>query len=108
MRMHFTTEEMGLNPVTILICAVVIALLLPGCATEPTAQDTNVSLSGAQEVPPVKTAASASGSFVIASDRSVRGGITTANIDATMAHIHAGKAGQNGPVIIPLQKKGEN
>ena len=67
-----------------------------------------VNLSGAQENPPVSSAASATGVIVINMDGSVSGSITTKDIPATAAHIHAGSVGKNGPVIIPLTKTGEN
>ena len=38
----------------------------------------------------------------------VSGGITTAGIAATAAHIHLGKAGTNGMVVIGLVKNGDN
>ncbi|MCX7171843.1 MAG: CHRD domain-containing protein [Proteobacteria bacterium] len=67
-----------------------------------------VSLSGDQEVPPVKTAATGSGSITINADMSVSGGITTSGVAGTMAHIHQGAAGANGPVIIPFARNGDN
>ena len=36
------------------------------------------------------------------------GNVTTTGIAATMAHIHIGKAGTNGPVVITLTKMGDN
>jgi hypothetical protein len=67
-----------------------------------------VMLSGDQEVPPVTTAAKGSGSVTIAPDMSVSGSITTTGIAGTMAHIHDGAAGKNGPVIVPMIKDGDN
>ena len=67
-----------------------------------------VKLSGDQEVPPVKTEASGSGTIVISADKSVSGSITTSGVEATAAHIHDGPAGKNGPVIIPLTKGPDN
>jgi len=61
-------------------------------------------LSGAQEVPPVATAASAVSSVAVAADRTVTGTVTTSSIDGTAAHIHAGAVGTNGPVLITLTK----
>ena len=72
------------------------------------ADEIKVNLSGAQENPPVATAAAGTGSIVINADGSVSGSITTTGIPATVAHIHVGTAGKNGPVIIPLTKTGEN
>ena len=72
------------------------------------AQAISVSLSGAQEVPAVTTAASGSGTITIASDQSVSGSITTMGVEGTMAHIHMAALGQNGPVIVPMTKTAEN
>ena len=64
----------------------------------------DLKLSGDNEVPPVKTAASGSGVITVASDGAVSGSVKTTGVDGTMAHIHSGAAGSNGPVIIPLTK----
>lgn len=62
-----------------------------------------VKLSGDQEVPPVSTMASGTGTLTVASDGAVSGSVTTIGITATMAHIHMGPAkGANGPVIVPM------
>lgn len=66
-----------------------------------------VNLSGAQEVPPVNTQASGSGSFTVAADGSVSGSISTSGLNGVAAHIHQGAPGQNGPVIVPLTKTGD-
>jgi hypothetical protein len=94
-------------PATVFAMALMVSA---GCST--TSGGTNggigVKLSGDQEVPPVKTAASGNGSFVISANKSVSGSITTTGIDATAAHIHEGPAGKNGPVIVPLTKGANN
>ncbi len=88
----------------------IVLVISAGCST--TAAGTNegikVKLAGDQEVPPVKTAASGSGTIVISSDKSVSGSITTSDVEGTAAHIHEGAAGKNGPVIIPLTKGPDN
>jgi hypothetical protein len=66
-----------------------------------------VSLTPAQEVPPAKSSASGSGSFRVSKDGTVTGSVTTAGMQGTMAHIHQGAKGQNGPVIVPLAKNGD-
>jgi hypothetical protein len=63
-----------------------------------------VTLSGDQEVPAVKTSAAGSGTITINADKTVSGSVTATGVDGTMAHIHIGAAGANGPVIIPLTK----
>jgi hypothetical protein len=69
---------------------------------------TQVTLGGAQEVPPVETSASGSGSITVDEDKSVSGSVTTKGINGTMAHIHEAAPGHNGGVAVPLIKKGDN
>ena len=66
-----------------------------------------VSLTPAEEVPPAKSSAAGSGSFRVAKDGTVTGSVTTTGMQGTMAHIHQGAKGQNGPVIVPLTKNGD-
>jgi CHRD domain len=68
------------------------------------AADLKVSLTGAEETPPVSTSASGTGSITISADKSVSGTIKTTGIDGTVAHIHVGAPGQSGPPIITLNK----
>ena len=90
----------------------VVALALAGCAQVNSVmhhgQSVNVSLSGAEEVPPVATQARGSGTIQIAEDHSVSGSVTTTGIAGVAAHIHTGARGQNGPVSIGLVKTAEN
>jgi hypothetical protein len=76
-------------------------------------------LTGAQEVPPVGGNLSGSTDIVItqtkcpASTTSLScpqafGTVTVSGFTPTAAHIHRGKAGANGPVIVTLTKTGEN
>lgn len=68
------------------------------------AADVKVKLVGAEETPPVATAASGTGTISIAADKSVTGTVTTTGIEGTVAHIHVGAPGQSGPPIITLTK----
>ena len=83
------------------------ALLAAACSTASMSQGIKISLSGSQEVPAVNTAASGSGTIMVAADKSVSGSVTTSGIDGKMAHIHEGAKGKNGPPIIPLSKTGD-
>jgi hypothetical protein len=67
----------------------------------------SVKLSGAEEVPPVSTPGSGSGSFRVAEDGTITGSVTTKDVKGTMAHIHRAPKGQNGPIIVPLDKNGD-
>jgi hypothetical protein len=83
---------------------------LAACSSMPgwmPGSGTGVSLTGAEEVPPVSTSAAGSGKFRIADDGSVSGSVTTTGIQGTMAHIHMAAKGQNGGVIVPLTKDGD-
>ena len=82
-------------------------LALVACATTTGGNRVNVTLSGAEEVPPVTTAARGSGSFTVGADGAVSGSVTTTGVQGTMAHIHMAPRGQNGPVIVPLTKSGD-
>ena len=88
-----------------LASATLIAGLLAAGATF--AADMKVKLSGDQEVPPVQTQASGSGTITVNDDKSVSGSITTTGMNATASHIHEAAAGKNGPVVIPLEKKSD-
>lgn len=69
-----------------------------------------VPLTGAEQVPPVTTAAKGTADLTWdAGTRVVTWDITTSGLssEATMAHFHKGAAGKNGPVVIWLSKQGE-
>jgi hypothetical protein len=87
------------------LAALMAALAL---STSAFGDEVMVRLSGDSEVPPVKTMASGTGTITINADMSVAGGLTTSGLAATMAHIHHGAAGANGPVLIPLTKTGDS
>jgi len=68
------------------------------------AKDVSVTLSGAEETPPVQTSASGAGKISIGDDKSVAGSVKTKGVEGTMAHIHLGAVGKSGPPIITLTK----
>ena len=90
---------------TVLSASLLLALLsacaqmrsLPGMV-----MGDKLSLSGDQEVPPVATAAVGVGQIRVMADGAISGSVTTTGVAGTMAHIHIGAKGVNGPVIIPL------
>ena len=55
--------------------------------------DVKVSLSGANEVPPVTTSATGDGTITVADDGAVSGSVTTKGVQGTAAHIHMAAAG---------------
>jgi hypothetical protein len=87
------------------------ALVVAGCAAMGggDGDGTSLKLTGAEEVPPVQTSASGTGTVSVGSDRSVTGKFKLQNAaQMTVAHIHEGAPGANGPVIIPLRKVADN
>ncbi len=93
------------NSALALVTGTLAALLIAGTAL---AEDMKVKLGGDQEVPPVQTQASGDATITVHDDKSVSGSVKTTGIAATAAHIHEAAAGKNGPVVIPLEKKGDS
>jgi hypothetical protein len=97
------------------VLLIAAAGLLASCATYqdnapswlPGSGAVSVKLTGAEEVPPASVSGSGSGTIRVNSDGTVSGSVTTSGVQGTMAHIHQGAKGQNGPVIIPLTKSGD-
>jgi hypothetical protein len=76
-----------------------------GTTTSSMGQQTfRATLSGNEEVPPINTQATGSATFTVTTDKnSMSYRIHVINIDkVTTAHIHSGKIGQNGPVVVTL------
>jgi hypothetical protein len=94
---------------------VIAAFTLAGCSTYqnnmpswmPGSNAIKVNLTGSEEVPPLSVPGSGSGTFRVAEDGTVTGSVTTSGVEGTMAHIHRGAKGSNGPVIVPLDKSGD-
>lgn len=91
------------------------ALVLSGCETMSSAWDStksvftgdSVKLSGSEQVPPVTTEASGSGTITIKDDKTVSGSVKTTGVVGTAAHIHMGPTGKTGPVIVTLTKSSD-
>jgi hypothetical protein len=88
--------------------AIATAAIFAGGSGMANAKEVHLTLAGDQEVPAVTTEAQGSGTLNINDDKTVSGSVTTKDVKGTMAHIHQGAAGKNGPVIVPLEKKGDN
>src|SRR5262249_59679825 len=93
-----------------------VAVLLTGCSTAPPKYRTT--LTGEKEVPPVTTTAGGvsdisvrlgkcPSTVILGSDCYLLGGmVQTSGVDGTAGHVHQGAPGENGPVIVPLEKSG--
>lgn len=84
------------------------ALLLLASANLYAQQPLSISLSGAAEVPSVTTSAKGSGQITVMPDHTVSGSIKVSGLVPTMAHIHEGAVGKNGPPIITLIQAGND
>lgn len=67
-----------------------------------------LTLKGDQEVPPVTTSATGTGTISVGADKSVSGSIKTEGVVGVAAHIHHAPAGKNGPPVITLTKTSDN
>ena len=98
-----------------LLVGITVGLSLTACSTYrnvvpdwmPGSGAIAVKLSGTEEVPPLSVPGTGTGSFRVASDGTITGSITTKDVQGTMAHIHRGAKGQNGPIVVPLDKNGD-
>ena len=75
-----------------------------GLITSATAQEQKfmATLSGQEEVPPTNSQATGMAEFTVMGDN-VEYTVNASNIDAvTAGHIHSGKQGENGPVVVTL------
>jgi len=79
-----------------------LALLLLASTNLYAQQPMSISLTGDAEVPPVTTSAKGTGQITVLPDRTVSGSIKVSGLVPTMAHIHEGAVGKNGPPIITL------
>ena len=68
------------------------------------ADEITVTLSGQQEIPPVTTPATGTGTLAVGPDKSISGKVNVSGMSFTVAHIHEAAAGSNGPIIVPLTK----
>ena len=85
-----------------------VAMLAAGIAMAASAQEVAVPLRGSNEIPPVTTPASGTGTINVAADRSVTVRVTISGMTPTVAHIHEAPAGAIGPIIVPLAKGADN
>jgi hypothetical protein len=112
MEMYMKTLQKNIR-LCLTVALATATVLIAGCSgtgmKDGMSMKAPLTLTGAQEVPPVTTMATGQSTVRVAEDKSVTGSITTTGIVGTMAHVHISKAvGTNGPVIIPLTKTADN
>ncbi|MFL6455838.1 MAG: CHRD domain-containing protein [Nitrososphaeraceae archaeon] len=109
-----TTKMTRLKVIAIMSSLAFAALGSMAILTQPTtayaqqeqqSQAFTAKLTGKDEVPPVDTQATGTAQFQLSSDgKEINYDLTTANLQGfMMAHIHQGKAGENGQPVAPLQ-----
>lgn len=86
----------------VVLCTAAIGVIAP--AGSALAEEITVTLSGSQEIPPVTTTATGTGTLTVGADKSLSGKVTISGVKVTVAHIHESAAGATGPIIIPLAK----
>ena len=91
----------------LLILATLAVATIPTSITNSIAQEQRAiaNLSGQEEVPPVQTQSTGIADFTLIGMESVNYTVNASNIQgATAGHIHLGKPGENGPIVITLFK----
>lgn len=84
--------------------AMILATLIPTSLVS--AQEIiTINLTGNEEVPPVQTEATGTVEFKIEGLDSIPYSVNATNIEGvTAGHVHFGKAGENGPIVVTLFK----
>ena len=91
----------------LLILAILAIATIPTSVTNSFAQEQRAiaNLSGQEEVPSVQTQSTGIADFTLIGMESVNYTVNASNIQgATAGHIHLGKPGENGPIVITLFK----
>jgi hypothetical protein len=101
-----TLKQVGKRSLRVAVSAVTgLFLVFSGSALS---DEVKVALGGNQEIPPVTTLASGTGTLTVGADKSISGSVTIVGMSATVAHIHEAAAGTNGPIVVPLIKTSDN
>jgi hypothetical protein len=105
------SANMGRRKLVTAMAVVAAVTVFGACTTMGQMAGSNtqtLTLTGANEVPPVTTSATGTATVTINPDRSVAVKVTVRGMTATASHIHEGAPGTNGPVIVPFTKTGDN
>jgi hypothetical protein len=105
------SANMGRRKLVTAMAVVAAVTVFGACTTMGQMAGSNtqtLTLTGANEVPPVTTSATGTATVTINPDRSVAVKVNVSGMTATASHIHEGAPGTNGPVIVPFTKTGDN
>ena len=86
-----TVKQFAKHSLRVVVSAATI--LFAGYSGLVSSNEVKVTLSGDQEIPPLTTSASGTGTITVAADKSVSGNATISGMSVTVAHIHEAAAG---------------
>jgi hypothetical protein len=95
-------KQFAKHSLWVVVSAVIV--LFAGYSGSVLSDELKVTLTGAQEIPPVRTSATGTGTITVGADKSVSVNVTISGMAVTVAHIHEAAAGKTGSIIIPLTK----
>ena len=101
-----TVKQFAKQSLWVVVSAVTV--LFVGYSGSVLSDEIKVTLSGAQEIPPLTTSATGTGTITVGADKSISGSVKTSGVSVTAAHIHEAGPGMNGPIIIPLTRTSDN
>ena len=90
------------------VVASALTVLFAGYSSSVLSNEIKVVLSGDQEIPPLQSAASGTGTITVGADKSISATVAVSGMTVTVAHIHEAPPDRNGPIVIPLVKVSEN
>lgn len=95
-------KQFAKHSLWVVVSAVIV--LFAGYSGSVLSDELKVTLTGAQEIPPVRTSATGTGTITVGADKSVSVKVTISGMAVTVAHIHEAAAGKTGSITIPLTK----
>ena len=84
------------------------ALAIVAACISMAATSETLTLTGANEVPPVMSSAKGTAMITIGADKSVKADVSVSGMTATASHIHMAQRAATAPVIVPFTKTGDN
>lgn len=101
-----TKTTTSLTTITIIAALATTIIAITGFANSAIGQEKFIAgMTGREEVPPVDTIATGSANFEPETEEILKYTVNVSDIDGvTQAHIHSGRIGENGPVVVTLFK----
>jgi CHRD domain len=105
--MAMSIKTVGIMVAVVIAALVTAGIMATGLTSSVFAQEQKfmATLSGQEEVPPTNSQATGMAEFTVMGADSVQYNVNATNIQGvTAGHIHSGKQGENGPVVVTLFK----